>query len=215
MRTICKTGANAITSPQADATDEMVQSATSGLLRTHDKNVRSARTHATGMHRSAREGVAYATLIDPERQRWVNSGGSGHLGSSGLDDVQGGRDRYHDPDPTLQSAILQTIGQFLPLYWLGLGMRSALLPDEIAQIEIDGSWRTIETGLALGAWAVVATLLALYAARRMTHRTSGSRASLLRRRRARIRPARKPRNAGSTRLIPSRTAPTGKIGTDG
>lgn len=92
----------------------------------------------------------------------------------------------------LQNAAIQAIGQALPLYWLGLGMRSALLPNDIAQVEIEGSWRTVETALALRAWTVVATLIALYALRRMTHRTSGSRASLLRRRRDRARSAPSP-----------------------
>ena len=115
---------------------------------------------------------------------------------------------------SLQNAVLQTIGQWLPLYWLGLGMRSALLPDDIAQVEIDGSWRTIETVFALGAWAVVATLLALYALRRMTHRTAGSRSSLLRRRRHTTRSTPERHTANPQRLNPVRTTATGKIGAD-
>lgn len=83
----------------------------------------------------------------------------------------------------LQSSVLQAIGQSTPLYWLGLGMHFALLPSDAAQLEIDESWRTIETAFALGAWAVAATLLALCALRRMTHRTAGSRSSIPRRRR--------------------------------
>lgn len=75
----------------------------------------------------------------------------------------------------LQDTGLQVVGQCLPLYWLGLGMRSALLPEEIASFEIGESWRAAETALVLGAWAVAATALALYALRRMTHRASGSR----------------------------------------
>jgi hypothetical protein len=27
------------------------------------------------------------------------------------------------------------------MYWLGLGMRAALLPRSLAAVEIDGSWR--------------------------------------------------------------------------
>lgn len=115
---------------------------------------------------------------------------------------------------SLQNAVLQTIGQWLSLYWLGLGMRSALLPDDIAQVEIDGSWRTIETVFALGAWAVVATLLALYALRRMTHRTAGSRSSLLRRRRHTTRSTPERHTANPQRLNPVRTTATGKMGAD-
>ena len=36
---------------------------------------------------------------------------------------------------------LQGIGQLFPMYWLGLGMRAALLPSHLAAVEIDGSWR--------------------------------------------------------------------------
>ena len=36
---------------------------------------------------------------------------------------------------------LQGIGQVFPMYWLGLGMRAALLPSRLASVEIDGSWR--------------------------------------------------------------------------
>ena len=37
------------------------------------------------------------------------------------------------------------LAQVFPMYWLGLGMRSALLPDEAAAVEIGGSWRHLET----------------------------------------------------------------------
>lgn len=38
---------------------------------------------------------------------------------------------------------LQWIAQVFPIYWLGLGMRSALLPDSAAGVEIGDSWRQI------------------------------------------------------------------------
>ncbi|MFD6389926.1 hypothetical protein [Nocardia sp. NPDC060259] len=41
---------------------------------------------------------------------------------------------------------LQSLAQLFSMYWLGLGMRSALLPAEAVAIEIDGSWRHLETG---------------------------------------------------------------------
>lgn len=69
---------------------------------------------------------------------------------------------------------LQSIGQVFPYYWLGLGMRSALLPDEAAAIEIDASWRHLETVGVLGAWAVLGLLLAPLMLRRMARRMSGS-----------------------------------------
>ncbi|WP_158843803.1 ABC transporter permease [Saccharothrix deserti] len=69
---------------------------------------------------------------------------------------------------------LQWIGQAFPMYWLGLGLRSALLPDALAAAEIGGSWRHLETVVALGAWAVVGFALAPVVLRRMARRESGS-----------------------------------------
>ncbi|MFC6019745.1 ABC transporter permease [Plantactinospora solaniradicis] len=69
---------------------------------------------------------------------------------------------------------LQWIGQAFPVYWLGLGMRSALLPDELAAVELGGSWRHLETFGVLGAWAVVGVVVAPIVLRRMARRESGS-----------------------------------------
>jgi ABC-2 type transport system permease protein len=69
---------------------------------------------------------------------------------------------------------LQWVGQTFPIYWLGLGMRSALLPDELAMVEIGGSWRHLETLGVLGAWAVIGLVLAPVVLRRMARRESGS-----------------------------------------
>ncbi|MEV8440468.1 ABC transporter permease [Actinosynnema sp. NPDC051121] len=69
---------------------------------------------------------------------------------------------------------LQWVGQAFPLYWLGLGLRSALLPDAVATAEIGGSWRHLETVIVLGAWAVVGFALASIVLRRMARRESGS-----------------------------------------
>jgi ABC-2 type transport system permease protein len=69
---------------------------------------------------------------------------------------------------------LQGVGQVFPVYWLGLGMRSALLPPEMAAAEIGGSWRHLETLGMLGAWAVLGLLLAPAVLRRMARRESGS-----------------------------------------
>lgn len=70
---------------------------------------------------------------------------------------------------------LQWIGQAFPVYWLGLGMRSALLPDAMSAVEIGGSWRHLETLGVLGAWAVAGLVLAPIVLRRMARRESGSR----------------------------------------
>jgi ABC-2 type transport system permease protein len=69
---------------------------------------------------------------------------------------------------------LQWLGQLFPLYWLGLGLRSAFLPAAAAALELGGSWRPLETALVLAAWAAVGLLLAPGILRRMARRTSGS-----------------------------------------
>lgn len=76
---------------------------------------------------------------------------------------------------TAMAAWLQSIAQVFPYYWLGLGMRSAMLPDEAKAVELDGSWRHLETVLVLGAWAVIGLLLAPVLLRRMARRESGAR----------------------------------------
>ncbi|AQZ63410.1 ABC-type multidrug transport system, permease component [[Actinomadura] parvosata subsp. kistnae] len=69
---------------------------------------------------------------------------------------------------------LQGIAQLFPLYWMGLGMRAALLPDAAAAVEIGQSWRHLETAGVLAAWAVLGLLLAPVVLRRMARRESGS-----------------------------------------
>ncbi|MBP1162936.1 ABC transporter permease [Rhodococcus sp. PvR099] len=69
---------------------------------------------------------------------------------------------------------LQAVGQFFPMYWLGLGMRSALLPEEAVAIEIGQSWRHLETAAVLGVWAVVGLMIAPVVLRRMARHESGS-----------------------------------------
>ncbi|WP_018216317.1 ABC transporter permease [Salinispora vitiensis] len=70
---------------------------------------------------------------------------------------------------------LQGTAQVFPLYWLGLGMRSALLPADLAAVEIGASWRHLEMVAVLGAWAVLGFVLAPVLLRRMARRESGSR----------------------------------------
>lgn len=69
---------------------------------------------------------------------------------------------------------LQWIAQVFPFYWLGIGMRSALLPDAAVAVEIGASWRHLETVGVLGAWAVLGLLVAPIVLRRMARRESGS-----------------------------------------
>ena len=69
---------------------------------------------------------------------------------------------------------LQGVAQLFPIYWLGLGMRSALLPHDLAAVEIGHSWRHLETVGALGVWAVLGLVVAPAVLRRMARRESGS-----------------------------------------
>ncbi|MFE9205239.1 ABC transporter permease [Micromonospora sp. NPDC007230] len=70
---------------------------------------------------------------------------------------------------------LQAVAQAFPIYWLGLGMRSALLPPELAAVELGGSWRHLETFGVLGLWTVLGLTLAPVVLRRTARRESGSR----------------------------------------
>lgn len=65
---------------------------------------------------------------------------------------------------------LQAAAQLFPLYWLGLGLRSALLPDALAAAELTGTWRPLPTYLALTLWAALSLTLTSLTLRR-AHRT--------------------------------------------
>jgi ABC-2 type transport system permease protein len=69
---------------------------------------------------------------------------------------------------------VQRVSQVFPMYWVGLGMRSAFLPEGAAVLEIGESWRTLETVAVLGAWAVAGAFVAPIVLRRMARRQSGS-----------------------------------------
>ncbi|MCK2221123.1 ABC transporter permease [Actinomadura sp. ATCC 31491] len=69
---------------------------------------------------------------------------------------------------------LQAVAQVFPVYWMGLEMRAALLPDAAAAVEIGGSWRPVETAAVLAAWAVAGLLLAPAVLRRMARGESGA-----------------------------------------
>ena len=58
-------------------------------------------------------------------------------------------------------AWMQQLAAIFPLKWLCQGMRSVFLPDSFQRQELAGSWELGRTALVLGAWAVIALLLAL------------------------------------------------------
>ncbi|SNT15524.1 ABC transporter permease [Rhodococcoides kyotonense] len=69
---------------------------------------------------------------------------------------------------------LQDVAQILPCYWLGLGLRSAVLPSDAVVVELDQSWRHLETAAALGAWSIVGVVAAPIVLSRMARNESGS-----------------------------------------
>ncbi|MBN2176794.1 MAG: ABC transporter permease [Demequinaceae bacterium] len=69
---------------------------------------------------------------------------------------------------------LQGVAQAFPMYWMGLGMRSAFLPDEAASLELQESWQTGQMITVLSIWAILGLVLAPILLRRMARRQSGS-----------------------------------------
>jgi ABC-2 type transport system permease protein len=69
---------------------------------------------------------------------------------------------------------LQGVAQAFPMYWLGLGMRSAFLPDEAASLELTESWRSGQMITVLAVWAILGLVLAPILLRRMARKQSGS-----------------------------------------
>lgn len=78
------------------------------------------------------------------------------------------------PLASLPSA-LQWLGQVFPLYWLGLGMRSALLPDGEGAAEPLSSWPLGATALVLVVWTVAGTVGAVAVLRRAARLRAGTR----------------------------------------
>lgn len=66
------------------------------------------------------------------------------------------------------------IAMVFPIYWLGAGMRDALLPDSAGAAELGGQFHTWETFGVLGLWAVIGLALAPRVLRAMARRESGS-----------------------------------------
>jgi ABC-2 type transport system permease protein len=69
---------------------------------------------------------------------------------------------------------IHPIALVFPVYWLGAGMRDALLPEAAAAAELGGEFHTWETFAVLGVWAVVGLALAPRVLRAMARRESGS-----------------------------------------
>ena len=61
-----------------------------------------------------------------------------------------------------------------PLYRLGLGTRSVLLPANLASVEIGHSWLHLTTFGVLSAWAIAGLLAAPILLRWVARRESGS-----------------------------------------
>ncbi|GAA2869997.1 ABC transporter permease [Streptosporangium fragile] len=76
---------------------------------------------------------------------------------------------------TFMPEAVQWVSQAFPLYWQGLGLRAAFLPDTMLAAEIGGDWRLPWAGAALTAWTVAGMLLAPWLIHRVTRRESGSR----------------------------------------
>lgn len=72
---------------------------------------------------------------------------------------------------------LRLVGEAGPIYWLGHGMRAALLPDAYAAAEPAGAWQLPLAALVLSAWTAIGAVLAPKTLQAMTRKESGSRLS--------------------------------------
>jgi ABC-2 type transport system permease protein len=50
---------------------------------------------------------------------------------------------------------MQQIGALFPLKWLAQGMRSVFLPEQMAALEVTGTWETPKTAIVLLIWLVI------------------------------------------------------------
>ncbi|RNL62023.1 ABC transporter permease [Nocardioides marmoriginsengisoli] len=69
---------------------------------------------------------------------------------------------------------LHPVAQVFPVYWLGAGMREALLPDAAAAAELGGQFHTLTMFGVLGGYAVLGLLVAPRVLRAMARKESGS-----------------------------------------
>ncbi|MFD6948713.1 ABC transporter [Nocardiopsis sp. TSRI0078] len=76
---------------------------------------------------------------------------------------------------TFMADWIQTAARFFPVYWIGLGVRAALLPADYASLELTGTWQLPQVAGVLALWALAGFALAQWVLRRMARRESGSR----------------------------------------
>jgi ABC-2 type transport system permease protein len=76
---------------------------------------------------------------------------------------------------------LQLFVQAFPVYWVGLGVRSAMFPMEMVAAEL-GKWGTVELFAVPAVWSAIGLLLAPILLRRMAQRQSGSELARMRNR---------------------------------
>lgn len=71
-------------------------------------------------------------------------------------------------------AWVQHTARVLPFHWMGHGLRHALLPDPLRDVEVGGQWRPWLTLLVLGLWSVIGLVTAPLVLRRAASRESGA-----------------------------------------
>lgn len=75
---------------------------------------------------------------------------------------------------TAMPGWVQAVALVFPVYWLGAGMRDALLPEAAGAAELGGEFHTWESFGVLGLWAVVGVAIAPRVLRAMARKESGS-----------------------------------------
>lgn len=69
---------------------------------------------------------------------------------------------------------LQHVGQIFPVYWIGHGFRSALLPHGASAVELGGSWQLGNVALFLALWTAVSFSIAAPLVKRLARNQSGA-----------------------------------------
>lgn len=77
---------------------------------------------------------------------------------------------------------LQSVGQLFPVYWIGHGLRSALLPHGAAAVELNGQWQLANVAIALTLWTTLSLCVATPLVKRLTRNQSGAAVSRARER---------------------------------
>ena len=125
-------------------------------------------------------GAAFGSLIrHPRNLSFISLGMMGLLSISGIFYPVSG-----------QTPWSQLLSQASPVYWIGLGVRGALMPETAVVAEVGQSWRMLETALVLIIWSLLGTLAAISIMRRSSRKEGGRglmRSAWIRRRRRRHR----------------------------